>query len=120
MALTGEDVQAWLDAYVRAWASYDEQQIGDLFASDASYRYHPWEEPVRGRDAIVADWLESKDPPGSWQASYQPYLISGNRAVVTGTSDYSSGVRFWNIWSLTFDDDGRVSDFNEWFMKQPV
>ena len=43
----------WLDRYVGAWISYDPKAIGDLFADDVSYRYHPSDEPTIGRDAVV-------------------------------------------------------------------
>jgi hypothetical protein len=119
MAVTDGEVQGWLDAYVAAWSTYDEARIGALFTEDAEYRYHPWEEPVVGREAIVASWLQDRDPPGSWRASYQPHLVAEDRAVITGTSDYAGGTRYWNIWSLTFDGEGRVSSFSEWFMRQP-
>ena len=39
--MTHDDVQAWLDRYVAAWAAYDAAAIGDLFSEDARYRYHP-------------------------------------------------------------------------------
>ncbi len=48
---------AWLDRYVSAWRTYDPVAIGDLFSVDATYRYHPEDEPIMGRAAIVADWL---------------------------------------------------------------
>lgn len=54
MAVTKETAAAWLDAYVQAWQSYDPQAIGALFAENATYAYQPWDEPVRGREAIVA------------------------------------------------------------------
>ena len=40
-------------------------KIGDLFSEDALYFYSPFDElnPLRGREAIVADWLEGPDPP---------------------------------------------------------
>ena len=78
--MTHEDVRTWLDAYVDAWRSYDPAAIADLFTEDATYAYHPWDEGeavVRGRDAIVADWLEEQDPPDSWEAQYRP--IFGRR-----------------------------------------
>jgi ketosteroid isomerase-like protein len=51
------DVDRWLDAYVRAWKSYDPDEIRDLFAADIEYRYHPHDDPVKGRDAVVESWL---------------------------------------------------------------
>jgi hypothetical protein len=55
--LTHEAVQAWLDAYERAWETYDPEAIAALWTDDAEYRWHPADEPTVGRDAIVRDWL---------------------------------------------------------------
>lgn len=88
-------VQGWLDRYVAAWKSYDRAEIESLFASEATYRYHPYDaedEIVRGRDAIVSDWVEpdgaasTRDAPGTYDARYEPYAVDGDRAVVTGAS----------------------------------
>ena len=40
--VTADDVQRWLDAYVAAWASYDEAEIRALFTDDCTYRYDPF------------------------------------------------------------------------------
>ena len=37
------------------------RQIGALFSEDVEYRYHPYDEPIRGRDAVVASWLGEGD-----------------------------------------------------------
>jgi hypothetical protein len=34
----------WLNAYMRAWKTYEPAAIGKLFSTDAEYRYHPWAE----------------------------------------------------------------------------
>jgi ketosteroid isomerase-like protein len=119
--VTHDDVQAWLDAYVEAWHTYDPAAIAALFTEDATYAYHPWDEEdlVRGRDAIVADWLEEQDEPGSWEAYYQPLLVEGQRAVATGTTRYAEGRFYWNLFLLRFGEDGRCAEFAEWFMTQP-
>ena len=83
--MTHDDAARWLDAYIEAWRTYDPAQIGSLFADDAEYRYHPWNEPLRGRDAIVASWTSDQDAPGSWEAAYAPWAVDGNRVVATGT-----------------------------------
>ncbi len=75
MTVTHEDVQRWLDSYITAWRTYDPASIGDLFAQDAEYRYHPWDEPIRGRAEIVRAWVapdgkeSSRDHPGTWDAT---------------------------------------------------
>ena len=120
--MTHDDVQAWLDAYVGAWRSYDPRAIGALFTEDATYAYHPWdegEEVVRGRDAIVADWLEEQDPPGSWEGHYRPIMVEGERAVATGTTSYTNGAYYWNLWVLRLDENNRCAEYVEWYMARP-
>ena len=128
-------VQAWLDRYVEAWKTYDRATITDLFSADATYRYHPYDagdDVVRGRDAIVRDWIEpegdssSRDEPGSYDAHYEPYAVDGDRAVAVGWSNYWSDETratleriYDNVFLLRFDADGRCADFTELFMKRP-
>jgi hypothetical protein len=122
--MTRDDVQRWLDAYVAAWRSYEPGAVGDLFATDAEYRYQPYAEPVVGRDAIVADWLSEPDPPESWTASYEPYAVEGDHAVAVGESRYlhpdgSFRTLFYNVWLLRFDDAGRCTEFVEYWRELP-
>ena len=118
--LTEAALQSWLDAYVEAWRSYDADAIGALFAADATYRYHPWDEPLAGREAIVADWLADRDAPGSWEASYRPLLLAGERAVATGSTRYSDDKSYENLFLLRFDADGLCADFTEWYLARPA
>ncbi len=114
---------AWLDRYVAAWRSYDAEAIGELFSEDVTYRYHPEDEPVRGRAAIVADWLESPDAPGSWRCRYEPFAVEGPRAVMHGWTEYVAADgetverRFYNVWLCAFDAEGRCVDFTEYYME---
>ena len=119
-----KSVQEWLDKYVEAWRTYEPSQIFDLFSEDALYFYSPWDEdcPLRGREAIVADWLKEPDAPGSWQAHYEPVAVEGNVAVAQGRSRYfrpdgSIHRQFANIFVLHFDEDGRCIRFTEWYMQ---
>ena len=118
--MTLSDVQAWLDRYVAAWRSYDEAAIRELFAPDATYAYSPYEEPLQGRDAIVASWLADPDEPASWEASYAPSLVEGRRATAKGETRYlESGDVFSNLFELEFDAEGRCTGFVEWYIKHP-
>jgi len=130
--ITTETVQGWLDAYARAWETYEPDRIAALFSADAEYRWHPYDEPTVGRDEIVRAWLapdgnqSSRDEPGTYLGEYQPYAIDGNRAVAIGTSTYWSDATrskvdrlYYNNWLLEFDDDGRCSSFTEYYMAPP-
>jgi hypothetical protein len=118
-------VKRWLDAYVRAWKSYDPDAIGVLFAERCEYRYHPFDEPLRGRDEIVTSWVEDDpDEPGTYDAVYEPVAVDGDVAVATGSSTYTNAdgsVRaiYDNCFVLRFEPDGRCSAFTEWFVQRP-
>lgn len=118
-------VAAWLDAYVYAWKSYDPQAIGDLFSADATYSYAPYSEPLHGRAAIVASWLEEPDAPSTYDGHYEPLVIEGDCAVTNGRSRYfdedGATVRAeWdNIFVLRFDGEGRCAEYREWYMERP-
>jgi hypothetical protein len=119
-----DKVVRWLQGYVDAWKSYDEAQIADLFSSEASYRYHPYDEPVRGRKAIVDSWLEDPDSPGTYEGRYEPIAVDGDVVVVVGSSTYRGDDGtvdkvYDNCFVLRFDRDGHCSEFTEWFMERP-
>jgi SnoaL-like domain len=121
--MTHDDVQQWLDRYVDAWRTHEAEPIADLFTADAIYGYRPWlgdDVTVRGRDRIVAAWLEETDPPG-WEARYEPYAVEGDRAVAVGTSRYPADGdeperTFHNAFLLRFGPDGRCAEFREFYM----
>ena len=116
-------VTKWLEDYVSAWKSYNPQAIGELFSENAAYRYNPYDEPVRGRAAIIANWLENRDEPGTYAAQYRPLAVDGDTAVANGRSLYYEAdgktlkKQYDNIFVLRFDDAGRCVDFCEWFMQ---
>ncbi len=113
---------AWLDRYVEAWKSYDPDAIGDLFSQDAEYRYHPADEPVKGRDAIVESWLEDPDEKGRVDGRYEPLAIDGDVHVASGWSRYldENGEledEYWNVYVCRFDGDARCREFIEYWIR---
>jgi ketosteroid isomerase-like protein len=119
-------VHAWLKAYVDAWKSYEAEAIGRLFAESADYWFHPFDEaPVSGRAAIVANWLENQDAPGTYDAQYEVIAVDGDTAVANGRSSYYAADGktlsrvYDNIFVLRFDARGQCVEFREWYMKVP-
>ena len=112
--------QSWLDRNVAAWRSGDREDIEALFSADATYSYGPYRDPVVGREAIAADWLEDPDAPGTWEAEYEPLAVDGDVAVAIGESRYpADGNTYSNIFACRFDSDGRCTEFREWYMEHP-
>jgi ketosteroid isomerase-like protein len=126
-------VQTWLDNYVAAWLSYDADDIRALFTEDITYRYHPYDDPVVGREAVVESWLgesasnsaSTRDAPGTYAARYAPVAVDDDVAVATGTSsyrEYPDGpvIRTYdNCFVMRFDSSGRCREFTEFYVRRP-
>ena len=127
------DAQAWLDRYVSAWLSYNANDIAALFSEDVCYRYHPSDDPIIGRQAVVASWLgesdsesaSTPDAPGTYAGQYEPIAVDGDVVVATGTSTYRERpdgpiVRVYdNCFVMRFDANGKCSEFTEYYLKRP-
>jgi ketosteroid isomerase-like protein len=116
-------LQRWLDNYVAAWRANARESIEALFTDDVVYRFAPFGEKnvARGREAVVAAWLENPDAPGSWDAHYEPFAVDGDTAVATGWSRYAAARdqperTYRNVYLMRFAPDGRCSEFTELYM----
>ncbi len=129
--MNAADVQSWLDAYVAAWKSYEREAIAALFSEDVVYRYHPNDEPISGRDAVVDSWLgegdhpdaSDRDEPGTYDAHYAPVAVDGDVAVATGSSTYLGedgevADVYDNCFVMRFGPDGRCREFTEWYVER--
>lgn len=128
-----ETAQDWLERYVAAWISYDPDDITGLFSQDVAYRYHPYDESIVGRVAVVASWLgesesgdaSTRDAPGTYEAGYSPVAVDGDTVVATGTSRYREVpggpvVRIYdNCFVMRFDGEGRCREFTEYYLRRP-
>lgn len=117
MTLDEATVNGWLKRYIEAWRSNSPDEIRSLFTNYATYRYQPGGDPLVGAEAIVAGWLKNPDEPGSWEASYQCDMISGDRAIAVGRTTYSDGGVYSNLFQLRFES-GRCSEFVDWYMDE--
>jgi hypothetical protein len=119
--MTGTSVHAvteWLEAYGRAWERRDADAAAELFSEGASYAWGPYEEPLRGRDAIRARWAEV--------TAAQSDVAFGTE--VLGVVDAGGVARWWcafdvpdvrieleGIFLVVLDENGRCTDFREWW-----
>ena len=116
MPSTGEQ---WATRYVEAWESNDPEQIGALFSDDAVYLTAPDHEPRRGREAIVAGWLEDRDEPGTWSFDWKILHEDDGFVVVQGKTFYPAEKDYLNLWVIRLDSDGRATEYTEWYMPRP-
>jgi ketosteroid isomerase-like protein len=128
------EVDRWLQSYVAAWTTYDRDQIGELFTEDVKYRYHPYDDPVEGREEVVESWLgeeanasaSTRDDEGTYDAAYRAVAVEGDVAIATGSSTYTSVPGgpvekvYDNCFVMRFDSEGRCREFTEWYMQRPM
>jgi hypothetical protein len=93
------------------------QDTGKLFKDDALYLMARHREPWRGRDGIIAGWLDHRDEPAAGPFGMSSSRFAGDLAFVRRWTDYSDGDRFSNLWVIRLDEDGRCSEFMEWWME---
>lgn len=118
------DLQAWLDRYVHAWRTNEPGPIEALFTEDVVYRWRPYPSyrAAHGIAAVVEAWLgDTRDEPGSWEASYDAFAVDGDRAVATGVSRYFAHAgeperTYHNVFLMRFARDGRCAEFTEVYM----
>ncbi len=116
-----EQVAEWVERYVRAWRTNEPDDIARLFAEDATYATGPFDQPWRGREAIVAGWLARKDEPGTWTFRSEVLATSPEGGVVRGWTTYPADQQeFSNIWLIALDGDGRCSALTEWWVERPA
>ncbi|AUZ88851.1 nuclear transport factor 2 family protein [Arthrobacter sp. TmT3-37] len=124
--ITRASAQEWLDAYVTAWKTYDEQAIADLW-SEAAVWHYPFQLRASGRREIVAEWMSEREAfiGESFDARYHPVAIEGDRVVAHGRTVFYEPesdrvvTAYDNIWFLRFDSSGRCSEFHEWYAGRP-
>lgn len=114
-----DDVTRWVEGYERAWTSNGREDIEALFTEDARYFTSPYRKPWEGREAIVESWLRDRDEPGRWHFASEVLAIAGDLAFVQGRTEYLDEPRreYSNLWIIRLGEDGRASEFTEWWMR---
>ncbi|WP_127792744.1 nuclear transport factor 2 family protein [Agromyces sp. LHK192] len=111
---------AWVEGYIRAWETNDPDDIGALFTDDAVYEYRPDDpEAARGREAIIREWIEADDQPGTWTYDWTLLVDTPELAVVVGRVEYPAEKDYDSLWVVRLEPDGRASRFTEWYMERP-
>ena len=115
-----EALARWTDAYISAWDSNDPDEIRGLFTEDARYLTEPHARPWTGQDEIVAEWLARKDEPGDHTFRWEILAMDGAMGFVRGWTSYPTQdppVDYGNLWVIRLEDDGRASEFTEWWVR---
>ncbi len=106
----------FMAAFMAAWPTGDAATLSGFFSEDAEYRNGPLE-PVRGRDAIVADLAQMMSLGGEVDAVIR-HLLSDNTVVMTERVDYvrldgkSAALRIAGVFEV---HDGVITGWRDYF-----
>jgi uncharacterized protein (TIGR02246 family) len=118
------EVERWLGAYGRAWETKDPEAAVQLFTEDATYQETPFDEPMRGRDAIRTYWLQVEPSQDDISFGSEVLHAGGDRALVHWWASYANvktgePTRLDGIFILEFDHSGRCRSLREWWHADP-
>lgn len=108
---------AWVAAYERAWRTPGTEVLRELFVPDVTYVYDPYEEPVRGLEALGPWWEEARQGPDEvFTMTFDVVAVDGDVGVVRLEVAYGEPVpqEYRDLWVLRFDAGGRCATFEEW------
>lgn len=93
----------WVEHLERAWRHSDATAIAALFAGDATYRRHPFQEPLVGRAAITASWEGQLHGTALSHVRFGESIVDGDRAAVE-----------W--WAINEEGGGEVTSTGSLFL----
>ncbi len=109
---------SWLEAYKTAWEDRDPAAAASLFTDDAVYAWGPFEDPMRGREAIRARWAEVTAAQSDVQFGYEPLGVLEAGGVSRWWCSFNVDtlrIELNGIFLVVLSPDGLCSDFREWW-----
>ncbi len=112
-----DDLARWIAAYERAWRTPGTDALDALFSAGATYSASPFEQPVRGREAIASFWEAERDGPDeNFTMSWEPVAVDGGVGVARVEVRYEGppARTYRDLWVVRLEADGLCSAFEEW------
>ena len=113
-------VDSWLDAYGSAWENRDPDAAALLFATDATYQWGPFEEPLRGRHEIRRRWAQATQGQRDVHFNYEVLASVEERQIARWQVSFlrpreGKRVRLDGIFDFSLSEPGECIRFREWW-----
>jgi ketosteroid isomerase-like protein len=130
-ARPAERLQAWVRELADAWRECDADAAVGLFTEDAVYRALPFDEPLRGREAIrsyltesmrelddVRVWFGEPAPTGAWTTVewWVSVQYGDEPATTAGASLFrlADDGRCMELHEYAVTENGRIAPYEGW------
>jgi len=118
------DGAAWLEAYGRAWETFDGEAWVALFTDDAEYHEDPYSSPLVGHNALRASLLDAAASQRDVEFTIEQHWVSGTTVLAAWHASFTRRssrriVRLAGFLTAEVAPDGRVSRFRQWTRYAP-
>jgi uncharacterized protein (TIGR02246 family) len=118
-------LERWLAAYGQAWETKDPEAAVRLFSEDATYQETPFDEPMRGREAIRAYWAQVPEHHREISFGSEVLYVDGSPGIAHWWASYTNvktgePTKLDGIFLLEFDDSGLCRSLREWWHADPA
>jgi ketosteroid isomerase-like protein len=108
-----------LEAYGRAWQTFDGDAWVALFTEDAEYHEDPFDPPLVGHTALRAYLLKAAEAQDDVDFTVERHWVSGDTVLAAWHASFvrrAAGrrVRLAGFMTLEIAPDGRVARFRGW------
>ena len=107
-----------LDAYGRAWETFDGDAWVALFTEDAEYHEDPFEPPLVGHNTLRAYLLDASASQRDVEFTVERHWVSGETVLAAwhvAFTRQASGRHVRMAGFMTAEvEDGRIARFREW------
>lgn len=113
----------WLAAYGRAWISRDPCAAASLYSEDATYQVTPFDEPIRGRDAIFEYWTGVAKTQERVDFEFETLAVTPECGIARWRASFvivpqGLETRLDGIFVIAFDSSGLCHSLREWWQKR--
>ncbi len=115
-----EDFKKWLENYKNAWEKRSPKKAAELFSADATYRETPFDEPMRGREAIVKYWLDVERSQENISFAFEILSVEANKGIAHWQAEFDriengKTVKLDGILIAFLNHKMQCTKFEEWW-----
>lgn len=123
--LTHEHFRRWMESYGKASEENDPRASANLFSQNARYYENPFDDPIKGREAIYEYWLRGAQTLKEKETAFEILAVKNRLGIAHWKAAFivtESGKRklLDCLFVVTFDDNGLCETFREWWHASDV
>ncbi len=112
-----------VEAYARAWETFDGDAWVALFSEDVEYHEDPFEPPLVGHNAVRAYLLSAAEAQEQLEVTVERHWAVGTTVLASWHASFvrrptRARVRVAGIMTFEIDDASRIQRFREWWHRR--